>query len=244
MFGKIAVLRAVGGARSRWLSAGVAIVSCTALAVLAVGGDALASNAVAPATTTGKIKACYLKGGQPHPLKHVPLSAKCPTGYVGLVWNKVGPTGPAGPQGPAGVSAGVSGFSNTQVILTSFQPVIVTTPVTTAGTYYLSASAEVWVDTGDVVSCSLGNQDSIVGIYSAAGPASGAEWQTLPLSAPMNLSAGDTVDVWCGDINGDSNTYFSQGAVTGTLITNPASAPAHLEPVRDASPQRAARHHA
>ena len=73
---------------------GIAAVTVTsaALAILGVGGGALASNVAAP----GQIKACYKTGTTLPPLTHIATSGKCPTGNSTLIWNKVGPQGPAG----------------------------------------------------------------------------------------------------------------------------------------------------
>src|SRR5215470_13113404 len=82
-----------------------ALAAGVALAVLATGGVALASDSGASGTlaATGKIRACYHPGTQPAALGVLTHGhTKCPAGDKKLTWNNVGPQGPAGPQGLQG----------------------------------------------------------------------------------------------------------------------------------------------
>ena len=134
---------------------GGALATGVALAVLATGGVALASDSAATAkiAATGKIRGCYHPGTQPAALGVLTKQhASCPKGDKRLSWNIVGPQGPqglqgeqgpqglqgdqgpqglqgdqgpTGPQGPAGLSTGVTTGKNTSVPINSN-----TTPVT------------------------------------------------------------------------------------------------------------------
>ncbi len=228
MFGKLAGLPARRAAKSRWLGGTTVIASCATLAVLSGGGAALASPAGAKAaTTTGTIKACYLKGTKPVAMKHIPTSAKCPTGNATLKWNKVGPQGPAGPtgpQGPAGVSVGTSGSSSTAVSLAapqSLTPVLGTAAVPSSGTYYVSASVMLIVAQGDQVACILSDQLGEQGEFATVGTAPNQAYATIPLSAEMSVSAGDHPEVYCTGYSGSAVTEFYDGAITATLINSP-----------------------
>jgi hypothetical protein len=232
--------RESGAARSRWFGAGaVALASCAAMAVLSTGGHAQASQIAAqPAgqASNAAIKACYQTSASPSTLKHVPSSAKCPSGYSSLTWNQVGPkgatgpkgpTGPpgaTGPQGPAGISMGTSGSSTTSVPLDQaavLTPVMSAAVAPASGTYYVSASVQLIVGQGDTVTCIL-YDNGVQGSFATVGPVASASYETIPLTAAMTISAGDKPAVYCADYTSSTGTSFYDGGITGTLITSAA----------------------
>ena len=216
---------------------GIAAVTVTsaALAILGVGGGALASNVAAP----GQIKACYKTGATLPPLTHIATSGKCPTGNSALIWNKVGPQGP---QGPAGVSAGTSGTSGTSVPLNEAQvlvPVLSAAAAPASGTYYVNASVMLVVAQGDTVACILAVNGATTGPFATVGPAANQTYETIPLSEAVSLQAGQAPEVECTDYTANSSTSFYDGGITSVLISSAtgnsaahANAPHHALPPR------------
>ena len=203
----------------RWISVSAATVACGALAVLGVGGVALASNTA----STGQIKACYKTGTTLPPLDHIATSRTCPTGDTSLTWNKVGRQGPQGVQGPPGVSVGASGTSETSVPLhqaNTLVPVLSAAPVPDSGTYYVNASAMLVVAQGDTVVCILADNGNAVGAFATVGPVANQTYETVPLSEAISLSAGDTPQVLCSDYTSNSGTSFYDGGITSVLINS------------------------
>lgn len=213
---------------------GIAAVTVTsaALAILGVGGGALASNVAAP----GQIKACYKTGATLPPLTHIATSGKCPTGNSALIWNKVGP------QGPAGVSAGTSGTSSTSVPLNEAQvlvPVLSAAAAPASGTYYVNASVMLLVAQGDAVTCILAVNGTTTGPFTTVGPAANEAYETIPLSDAVSLQAGQTPVVECADYTANSSTSFYDGGITSVLINNAAgNSAAHVNASRHALPPR------
>jgi hypothetical protein len=233
-----------GGAGPRWLGAFGVVGASATVAALTVGGVALASNA----TTATTIKACYQAGSVPSALERIASSAKCPTGYRSLTWNKTGPPGPqgmtgeqgtpgpAGPQGPPGMSWGTSATSFTFVhldISNYLQTVVQAPPVTQAGTYYVSGTALITLGQYDSAYCrvaSISGEDGGAGAQVGNAPEPG--YQTLPVTGVLTLAAGDAPQIQCMDTEGNTDTWFEQGTLTATLITNVASGPARSGPSR------------
>ena len=193
-------------------------VTCASLAVLAVGSSALASNRA----TSGQIKACYQAGTTLPPLDHIATAGSCPAGDLSLTWNKVGPKGPQGVPGPAGISAGVQAFSNTQVGFnaSTWMKVVQTPNVPTTGDYYVSASLQTTIDSGDGVGCYVAgsNNSSYLPLVTVPGT------QTISVVADVQATAGSPITVFCTDLNADSATHFSQGDANAILISNDVAA--------------------
>jgi hypothetical protein len=213
---------------------GIAAVTVTsaALAILGVGGGALASNVAAP----GQIKACYKTGATLPPLTHIATSGKCPTGNSALIWNKVGP------QGPAGVSAGTSGTSGTSVVLNEAQvlvPVLSAAAAPAGGTYYVNASVMLVVAQGDTVTCILAVNGATTGPFATVGPAANQTYETIPLSEAVSLQAGQAPEVECADYTANSSTSFYDGGITSVLINSATgTSAAHANASHHALPPR------
>jgi hypothetical protein len=216
---------------------GIAAVTVTsaALAILGVGGGALASNVAAG----GQIKACYKTGATLPPLTHIATSGNCPAGNSPLTWNKVGPQGP---QGPAGVSAGTSGTSGTSVVLNQAQvlaPVLSAAAAPASGTYYVNASVMLIVAQGDTVTCIVAVNGATTGPFATVGPAANQTYETIPLSEAVSLQAGQAPEVECADYTANSATSFYDGGITSVLINSATGdAAAHANASRHALPPR------
>lgn len=238
--------------RSSLLAAGAA------LAVLATGGVALASDAVA----TGPIKACYHPGTATAALRVVTKAhASCPRGDKPLTWNTVGPQGPAGPQGPqgpagpqgqqgttgpqgpagpqgsqgpAGLSTGVTAGTLTEVKIDqggSTPVVVITAPaVSSSGVYYITASITMQVAAGDLVACAaIPNQ--IEPQTAQFGAPSATISYALPVNGALALSAGQAPSIECIDANSNQSTTFLEGSLHATLISS-SNAAATAAPTR------------
>ena len=204
----------------RRLSVAAITASCAALAVLSAGSGALASS-----NTTSPIKACYKTSGSLPPLDHIAATGACPTGDSTLTWNKTGPRGPAGPTGPAGLATGISTSSTTGVALdtgvNNFVPVLKTPAAPTTGTYYVSANVMVYIGQGDGVDCILGDAQGVPGaVFADVDPVANSTFETLPLGQAVPLTAGESLNVSCGDYTANGGTAFYDGAITGTLISS------------------------
>jgi hypothetical protein len=105
----------------------------------------------------------------------------------------------------------------------NYFPVLSSTAAPATGTYYVNASVMVWVDQGDSAICQLRTLNGYVGVMAAAGPAANATWQTIPLVWGVSLTAGQGVQVVCGDTTDDDATFFYDGSMTATLINNPGT---------------------
>lgn len=190
--------------------------ACAALTVVGAASSAMASNS--PATATGQIKACYQTSGSLPPLDHITKGA-CPKGDSTLAWNKTGP------QGPAGLATGISASSTTSTPLdggaNNFIPVLTTAAAPVTGTYYISATIMTYVVQGDGVDCILDDGQGVPGaIFADDDPVANSAFETLPLGQEVPLTAGETLQVYCGDYTANSSTEFYDGAVTGTLINS------------------------
>lgn len=199
----------------RRLRVSVITASCAALAVLGAGSGAMAST---HATTTSQIKACYKTSGSLPPLDHIATTGKCPAGDSTVTWNKVGP------RGPAGTSEGISVSSTTGVALNTgvnnFVPVMTTPPAPAAGTYYVNATVMAYIGQGDGVDCIFGDAQGFPGIFADVDPVANSTFETLPLNQAVPLTAGESLQVYCGDYTANGSTAFYDGAVTGTLISS------------------------
>lgn len=199
----------------RWLRVSAITASCAALTVLTVGSGAMASS---NGTTTSQIKACYKTSGSLPPLDHVATTGKCPTGDSTLTWNK------AGRRGPAGLSTGISASSSTGVALNTgvnnFVQVLSTPPAPANGTYYISASAMVYIGQGDGVDCILSDAQGLPGIFADVDPVGNSTFETLPVDQAVPLTAGETLQLVCGDYTANGATAFYDGGMTGTLISS------------------------
>ena len=235
------------------LRSGGVLAAGVALAVLATGGVAVASDSVAGGTTATKtIRGCCQPGTSIAALQVVTrLHSSCPKGDKRLTWNKVGPQGPQGiqgeqgpqgiqggqgPQGPAGISTGVTAGKNTSVPIDSnTTPVTVLTApaVPTTGVYYITASITVNVTGGDIVACA-----AIPGQTEPQTTQFGAPSATISASRAVNgalfIDAGQTPSIICIDANSNPNSAYLEGSLNATLISssNPASGPDHTRPGR------------
>ena len=129
-----------------------------------------------------------------------------------------------GPQGPAGIAVGNSAFSTQVTSLGSPRVILQTFSASTAGVYYVNASAELYIDISDaaaycyVTPTSSGAADGNYGGSSVLG-----NYQQASIVDFFFLSAGDSLQLVCFSSLSDSNTAVQSAAMTATLITNPAA---------------------
>lgn len=249
MFTNHAVRPGRAAARSRLFNAGAVVAACAVAGALTAGGNALASSVAsrpAAQATSSAIKACYQKNVSLPVVKHIAASAACPSGYSSLTWNQQGPAGPqgatgakgatgaTGKTGPAGLSVGVSVSAPTQVVLDHAQdlsPVMAAQAVPQSGDYFVNASVQLLINTGDLVACILGQGGADQDEYATAGPFPTQSYATIPLTGLMQLSAGQQPTVYCTDYNSDSATEFYDGDMTATLMNTVSGDTTRLGPV-------------
>jgi hypothetical protein len=203
-----------------------------ALAVLATGGVAVASDAAAGgAVAAAPIRACYQPGTPTAALRVLTRPhSSCPTGDKPLTWNIAGPQGPQGapgergPQGPAGLSTGVTTgavISPPIPVDNGSTPVVVLTApaVPSSGVYYITASVTLFVAGGDTVACAaVPNQIEAQTAQFGAPPAT--ESTALAVNGALLLSAGQAPSIECIDANSNQNTTAVQGSLNATLISS------------------------
>ena len=136
-----------------------------------------------------------------------------------------GPQGSQGPQGepgPAGIAEGYSGLSTDSPSLPAFPGRLVaqTNPVATSGTYFISASALLDVETGDTVLCVDTTASS--GSPSQFGGSTQFGLQQASITDVISVSAGDSFQLWCSS---NSDSLADNAGMTAILINNPADNP-------------------
>lgn len=205
------------------LRAATVAVACTAVAAGAAG----ISLASIP-DSSGIIHGCYKSGGTAHPLKVIDnsVTAKCPSGYTALSWNKAGPQGPAGPQGaagpqgpagPQGNSGLPAGYANESIdgytLTETANTTVVATPPLPAGSYIVNATVSLYSPT-----VPAGAQCAIIGTpgnYSGANVPSNNGLATVAMTAGITLSAPGPITVQC------SGTAQTSGEnITAIPVTN------------------------
>lgn len=149
-----------------------------------------------------------------------PQGPQGPQGPAGLQ-GPAGPTGPQGPQGPQGqagppgISVGYDAYNFNTVLLSVEGTVIASAPaISTAGTYYVSATATVGVANGDAVACWIGSVQD--GDVSTEAESTTPAVQSLGISAAPALNAGDQLYLACESGIGQSSFY--NGGFTATLV--------------------------
>jgi hypothetical protein len=138
-----------------------------------------------------------------------------------------GATGAAGPQGPAGLAAGSFGYTKAVQPLSQSATIVATTqPLANSGSYYVTASAFVAVDTGDEVTCYVSNGDSgnffdgIYGGFDNTKNKSFAIQSQVTVVDDWGATAGDVMNLYCSSATGDSNSYVNNAAISVTYIAS------------------------
>jgi hypothetical protein len=94
---------------------------------------------------------------------------------------------------------------------------VVQTPnVPTTGDYYVSASLQTTIHSGDTVGCYVGGSNNSAYLPEANVPGT----QTISVVTDVQATAGNPITVFCTDTNADPSTFFSQGDATAILISN------------------------
>src|ERR1700733_9871832 len=158
-----------------------------------------------------------------------PAGATDPQGPAGAT----GAPGSAGPQGPAGISTGSFGYTISTVQPLSENGTIVATtePVANSGSYYVTASAFIGVDSGDRVTCFVSNGDSgnffdgIYGGFDNTKNTSFAVQSQVTVVDDWGITPGDVINLYCSSATGDSNSFVSNAAISVTFITSDSCPP-------------------
>lgn len=194
------------------------------------GGVALAQQiAASTPISSGIIHGCYsnhaVKGSRVLALQNA--GSRCPKGTTAITWNQKGPrgavgrTGSRGPAGPAGTAEGVATSSGTSTSLTTdpaFTEVLVSSAVPATGTYYLSATINVTVGTGDTVICAAGDLSNVNDLP-LAGETSSSGANSIPVNMAVQLNAGDKILISCAQ-EGSSASTFDVGYLTASFVAN------------------------
>jgi hypothetical protein len=152
-------------------------------------------------------------------------NGKCKPGYTMIQWDQVGPQGPQGsqgpqgPQGPAGVSQGYFAFNGqVQISYGGWIRVVVTAPVA-GGTYIVTGTETVLVDTNDEVSCIISSNTGFYGhYYGTAGPMSNPQYSTITVTDTLSVVGGEQIELLCYDYNLDPNTFSSQAGISAIQL--------------------------
>jgi hypothetical protein len=198
----------------------------------------------------------------------VSAATTCKSGFHKIQWNETGPpgpdgpkgatgpagpqgpqgpAGPTGPQGPPGISEGAAIFLNRNRTNLGAQTVVLqTAPVATAGGYFISASALLFIDSADsgaycyVSTANTGIDDGNVGGSTVTG-----NFQQASITDFFFVSSGDAFQLVCYSNTNDSNTFVYNGALTATLINTfdvtPDVVKARREPATGSADPRAPR---
>jgi hypothetical protein len=108
----------------------------------------------------------------------------------------------------------------------SLQEVMQTPAVSGSGTYYVNASVMLDVAPADTVRCALFNSVAGAGAWAGVGPVTSDDgsgvYETIPLTAMVQLTAGTSPEVLCEDTTSNASTDFYDGSMTSVLINSPA----------------------
>jgi hypothetical protein len=159
-----------------------------------------------------------------------------PTGPQGPA-GPAGPAGPTGPQGPAGISVGYPTFSNSQTSLGSQTVVLQTSPVATAGWYFISASALLSIDSADLAAyCYVSTVDTGVNDGNYGGSSAVGNYQQASITDYFFVGSGDAFQLVCYSNANDANTFVNNAGLTATLINSlDAAAAAAVKPRHEPS---------
>lgn len=104
--------------------------------------------------------------------------------------------------------------------MNNFVPVLSTPAAPATGTFYVSASVMAYIAQGDGVDCILGDAQGFPGTFADVDPVANSSFETLPLDQAVPLTAGETLQVYCGDYTANGSTAFYDGGMTGTLVSS------------------------
>ena len=96
----------------------------------------------------------------------------------------------------------------------NFISVLTVAAAPATGTYYISATIMAFVVQGDGVDCILGDDQGVPdAIYADDDPVASSAFETLPLGQAVPLTAGETLQVYCGDYTANSSTEQSDECI-------------------------------
>jgi hypothetical protein len=170
------------------------------------------------------------QGGPGMPGLQGPQGVPGPQGPLG----PQGALGPEGAQGPAGISVGI--YSDG---LYSYIPgypgyLIAQNTVQTSGTYFVSASALLWVDYNDGGAYCYDQLASNATVRQWGGSDLPGYYQQASITDSIYVNAGDSIQLWCDGYYGDFASMVYNSALTSILIN---SADTQITPSNDRTPQ-------
>jgi hypothetical protein len=136
-----------------------------------------------------------------------------PQGAAGAT-GAAGPTGPQGPAGNPATAYGKSGYGDIALTSTQDTKVVTTSPVTVAGTYLVTGALTVWLDNDDWVECFVDNGQAFV---DEIGPSAQDQFYSMSVDDEVTVAAGQTIAIDCRGGGADSETSFTDGAVSAVL---------------------------
>jgi len=147
-----------------------------------------------------------------------PIGAPGPQGAAGPQGN-AGPQGATGPQGPPGPAVGVTKSVFQFIALTTADTLqtVLTVPVTTAGTYYATASTNISTAKSDEVFCRV---DGTAYIPAVINSGSGSAYEAMTVGGPVTVAAGGNITVSCASSTGGSVSEFVMAMLTAVRVDN------------------------
>jgi hypothetical protein len=139
-----------------------------------------------------------------------------PQGAPGLQ----GVQGPVGPQGPPGMSAGVYYETNYYVYISGSGTLVAQNSVQTSGTYFVSASALLSIDSYDGSAYCYDTLGSYNSPRQYGGSSLAGYYQQASITDALYVKAGDSIQLWCYGYYGDGNSYVYDVALTSILINS------------------------
>jgi len=153
-----------------------------------------------------------------------------------------GVQGQQGPQGPAGISVGISADAFSVYVPGYPGYLVAQNTVQTSGTYFVSASALLVIDSYDGGAYCYDSLASTGSARQYGGSGLAGYTQQASIADSVYVNAGDSIQLRCYGYNGDGATYVYNAALTSTLIntvtTRPGKhrgqslAPPHAGPTR------------
>ena len=165
------------------------------------------------------------------------LGSEGPAGHPGPqgatgAQGPAGPSGPTGPQGPQGMpgpgasSIGHSAYYTSPAALNQDILFATSPALSTGGTYQLNGVATVYVSPGDIVYCSIYNNEiGLVSTFSETASTIGG-LQTISFAGAPTLSAGTVLEMYCGSYlnNFDGDDPVQAGILAAINLAHAPSA--------------------
>ncbi len=107
-------------------------------------------------------------------------------------------------------------------------PVVKTVPVSISGTYLVTATSLIILDTNDYVNCIVTSAGGANGhLFGTAGPATIPQYATITVTDRVDIGAGDQIQLSCGDYNNDIHTISFNAGISAILLNSVQSSSIH-----------------